>query len=145
MVPKSRVLLTAGPYKFAGTLEHKAAPVAVTWLVGQFPLRGSVQQASWSGDAGWVPLGNGLRLEPENATSHPLPGKILLYAGSKSQAELLIPYGTCAFACKAGSLAGSPVIALDSALEELRALGDLLIAKGMQPVMFDWLPQEEQQ
>jgi hypothetical protein len=139
MIPNSRIVMTAGPYEFAGTLELKAAPVAVAWLIGQLPLRGTVQQAAWSGDAGWVPLGEGLRLEPENATTHPSPGQILLYAGSKSQAELLIPYGTCAFACKAGSLAGSPVITLDNPLEQLRALGELLIAKGMQPLKLDWL------
>ena len=61
-----------------------------------------------------------------------------------SQAELLLPYGACAFASKAGSLAGNPVVALDGPLEELRALGSLLIEKGVQPLKLNWLHEERQ-
>ena len=144
MVRNSRVLLAAGPYKFSGTLERQAAPVAVAWLVNQFPLVGSVQHACWSGEAAWLPLNGTPQLAPENATAHPRPGQILLYAGMMSQAELLLPYGACAFASKAGSLAGNPVVALDGPLEELRALGSLLIEKGVQPLKLNWLHEERQ-
>jgi len=145
MTLNSRVLLAAGPYKFAGTLELETAPIAVAWLVKQFPLKGSVQHASWSGEAAWLPLGSDApQLAPENATAHPRPGQILLYAGMMSQAELLLPYGACAFASKAGTLAGSPVIALDGPLENLGALGSLLIAKGAQPLTLNWLHEERQ-
>ena len=144
MVRNSRVLLAAGPYKFSGTLERQAAPVAVAWLVNQFPLEGSVQHACWSGEAAWLPLNGTPQLAPENATAHPRPGQILLYAGMLSQAELLLPYGACAFASKAGSLAGNPVVALDGPLEELRALGSLLIEKGVQPLKLNWLHEERQ-
>jgi len=144
MVRNSRVLLAAGPYKFSGTLDRQAAPVAVAWLVNQFPLVGSVQHACWSGEAAWLPLNGTPQLAPENATAHPRPGQILLYAGMLSQAELLLPYGACAFASKAGSLAGNPVVALDGPLEELRALGSLLIEKGVQPLKLNWLHEERQ-
>jgi hypothetical protein len=144
MVRNSRVLLAAGPYKFSGTLERQTAPVAVAWLVNQFPLEGSVQHACWSGEAAWLPLNGTPQLAPENATAHPRPGQILLYAGMMSQAELLLPYGACAFASKAGSLAGNPVVALDGPLEELRALGSLLIEKGVQPLKLNWLHEERQ-
>jgi hypothetical protein len=142
MIPNSRVLLAAGPYKFAGTLELKAAPVAVAWLVNQFPLEGTVRHACWSGEAAWLPLGGTPLLAPENATAHPRPGQILLYAGMISEAELLLPYGACAFASKAGSLAGSPVVALDGPFEDLCALGSLLIGKGMQQLKLNWLREE---
>ena len=145
MTRSTRVLLAAGPYEFPGTLELKAAPVAVAWLVDQFPLEGTVQHACWSGEAAWLPLSGTPQLAPENATAHPQPGQILLYAGMMSQAELLLPYGTCTFACKAGILAGSPVVALDAPLEDLRALGSLLIAKGVQPLKLNWLHEERQQ
>jgi hypothetical protein len=145
MILNSRVLLAAGPYEFAGTLELKTAPVAIAWLVDQFPLKGAVQHACWSGEAAWLPLRCAPQLAPqlapENATAHPRPGQILLYAGMLSEAELLLPYGACAFASKAGSLAGSPVITLDNSFDDLRALGRLLIAKGMQPLKLNWLPQ----
>ena len=144
MIPNSRVLLAAGPYEFVGTLELKAAPAAVAWLVNQFPLKGTVQHARWSGEAVWLPLSGTPQLAPENATAHPRPGQILLYAGIMSQAELLIAYGACAFASKAGSLAGSPVVALDGQLEDLRALGHLLIEKGVQPLKLNWFHEEKQ-
>jgi hypothetical protein len=144
MIRNSRVLLAAGPYEFAGTLELNAAPVAVAWLVNQFPLEGTVQHSCWSGEAAWLPLGDTPQLAPENATAHPQPGQILLYAGMISQAELLLPYGACAFASKAGSLAGSPVVALDGPLENLRALGSLLIGKGVQPLKLTWLQEQRQ-
>jgi hypothetical protein len=143
MTRNSRILLTAGPCKITGTLEFNIAPIAVAWLVKQFPLTGTVQHASWSGQAAWLPLGDTPPLPPENATAHPPPGQILLYAGGLSQPELLIPYGPCSFASKAGSLAGSPVIALDEPLEPLRALGSLLIAKGVQALKLDWLVEEK--
>lgn len=143
MIQNSRVLMTAGPYEFSGTLEQQIAPVSVAWLVKQFPLNGTLQQACWSGEAAWMPLGAVPQLLPENATARPRPGQVLLYAGITSQAELLIPYGTCAFASKAGPLAGSPVITLDGSPEDLRALGRLLIANGAQPLTLNSYSPEE--
>lgn len=143
MILNSRILLTAGAYEFTGTLERKTAPVSTAWLVNQFPLKGSVRHASWSGEAAWLPLGDAPQLAPENATAHPRPGEVLLYAGLASHAELLIPYGACAFASKAGTLAGSPVIMLDGSPEDLRALGNLLIARGMQSLTLNTYRSEE--
>jgi hypothetical protein len=138
MMLHSRVSLTAGPYEFGGILELELAPISTAWLVEQFPLKGDLQHASWSGQAAWLPLDGAPHLAPENATAHPLPGQILLYTGVTSQPELLIPYGSCAFASKAGTLAGSPVITLDDSREDLRGLGGLLIAKGVQTLALDW-------
>jgi hypothetical protein len=132
MILNSRISLLVGPYEFAGTLDFEAAPISAAWLMNQLPLKGDLRHACWSGEAAWLPLAGAPRLIPENATSHPRPGQILLYAGAQSQAELLIPYGDCAFASKAGTLAGSPVAMLRNALDDLHALGTLLCAKGMQ-------------
>jgi hypothetical protein len=143
MILNSRVLLAVGSYSFAGTVEHKTAPLAAAWLVKQLPIRGALQHARWSGEAAWLPLSGAPQLVPENATAYPRPGQILLYAGIASQAELLIPYGACAFACKAGTLAGSPVITLDGSLDDLAALGSLLIAKGMQTLTLSTCSTEE--
>jgi hypothetical protein len=143
MIRKSRVSLSVGSYKFAGTVEHQMAPLAAAWLVKQLPMRGALQHARWSGEAAWLPLGGAPQLVPENATAYPRPGQILLYAGIASEAELLIPYGACKFASKAGTLAGSPVITLDGSLEDLAALGSLLIAKGMQTLTLSGCSTEE--
>jgi hypothetical protein len=143
MILNSQVLLAVGPYEFVGTLELKTAPISAAWLINQFPLAGALRHASWSGEAAWLPLGGAPQLVPENATARPRPGQILLYAGIRSEAELLIPYGACAFASKAGALAGSPVITLDGSLDDLRALGSLLIAKGVQSLMLNnYRPKE---
>jgi hypothetical protein len=142
MILNSRVLLAVGPYTFPGTVEHKTAPLAAAWLVKQLPIRGALQHARWSGEAAWLPLGSAPQLVPENATAYPRPGQILLYAGTASEPELLIPYGACAFASKAGTLAGSPVITLDGSLEDLAALGSLLIAKGMQTLALNASTEE---
>jgi hypothetical protein len=133
-----RIRLAAGPYEFAGTLELNTAPLSVAWLVKEFPLRGTLQHGCWSGEAAWLPLEGAPQLALENATAYPRPGQILLYTGTTSAAELLIPYGACAFASKAGSLAGSPVITLEDSFEDLRALGSLLIAKGVQSLQLNW-------
>jgi hypothetical protein len=145
MILNSRVLLAVGSYRLPGTLEYETAPLAAAWLIQQFPLKGALQHACWSGEAAWLPLGRVPQLAPENATAHPRPGQILLYAGTASQAELLIPYGACAFASKAGTLAGSPVITLNGSLEDLAALGSLLIAKGSQKLTLNSCSAEESQ
>jgi hypothetical protein len=143
MILNSRVLLAVGPYQFVGALELTTAPVSAAWLINQFPLKGTLQHACWSGEAAWLPLSGAPQLVPENATAHPRPGQILLYAGITSHAELFIPYGACAFASKAGTLAGSPVITLDGSLEDLPALGSLLMAKGAQSLTLNsHSPQE---
>jgi hypothetical protein len=90
--------------------------------------------ARWSGEAAWMPLEHDVALEEENAVTHPHPGQILLYAGPKSVSELLIPYGFCAFACRAGSLAGNHVVTLENDPANLSSLGHALLYKGAQPL-----------
>jgi len=111
-----------------------AAPKSVAWLSAQLPLKGSALHARWSGEAAWMPLEHDVALDEENAVTHPHPGQILLYAGPKSVPELLIPYGFCAFACRAGSLAGNHVITLDDDPSSLSSLGHALIYAGAQPL-----------
>jgi hypothetical protein len=52
-----------------------------------------------------IPFGeHDVGIGPENATSDPAPGELLLYPGAISETELLLPYGSCAFASNAGLL-----------------------------------------
>lgn len=113
---------------------RQAAASALAALAQLLPLAGALLHARWSGEAGWLPLGRELRLEPENATSHPQPGYMLLYGGCGVSPELLIPYGECAFACRAGALAGNHVLTLEDDAAQLRELGRLLRWKGAQPL-----------
>jgi hypothetical protein len=69
-------------------------------------------------------------LAAENATERPLPGEILLYAGEKSEPELLITYGAARFACVSGALSGNRVLTLDRDLERLAEVGRKALWEG---------------
>jgi len=128
----TRVRISVGPFEFEGRFETELAPQSVAIIAQRLPLERAILQARWSGEAAWVPLGPDIKVAPENAVSYPQPGQILLYAGARSEPELLIPYGPCAFASRAGVLAGNPVITLERNLAALRGLGELLLWKGAQ-------------
>lgn len=131
--PADRIRLTVGPYCFTGRFERHAAPGSVALLRGLLPLESGAMHARWSGEAAWSPLDAGVKFPPENATAFPHPGQILLYAGTRSEPELLIPYGACSFACRAGQLAGNHVVTLDD-VTGLRELGEALLTQGAQPL-----------
>jgi hypothetical protein len=139
-VPAStrRIRLSVGDFVFSGRLEAQAAPKSVAVLAELLPLERSALHARWSGEAGWAPLSTGFTLAPENATAYPHPGQLLLYAGMRSEPELLVPYGCCAFASRAGALAGNHVITLEGDLTNLRDLGETLLWKGAQPLRLEW-------
>lgn len=135
----SRTLrLTVGKFEFTARLESRLAPHSAAALARLLPLDRPALHARWSGEAAWVPLGPDLRLDPENATAYPQVGQILLYAGTTSEPELLIPYGACAFASRAGALAGNHVATIEMPLPALREIGELLLWKGAQRLRVDW-------
>jgi hypothetical protein len=100
------------------------------------PLTSRIIHARWSGEAGWVPLGElELGLGPENATSYPHPGEILLYPGGISEGEILLGYGYVRFASKAGQLAGNHWATIEAGHDELRLLGKRLLWEGAQDIV----------
>jgi Protein of unknown function (DUF3830) len=137
-VVKRKVQLIVGGLTFSGRLEAQAAPKSVAWLAERLPFDGILFHARWSGEAAWMPLGLELQLDPENATAYPHPGQLLLYAGRDSEPELLIPYGACAFASRAGALAGNHVITLEGDITQLRELGETLQHHGAQSLRLTW-------
>lgn len=128
------VRIAIGSFRFDARLETENAPHSVAALCRLLPLQGATFHARWSGEAAWLPLTTRLELQPENATAHPRPGQVLLYGGNLSEPELLIPYGACAFACRAGELSGNHVLTIENDLEDLRELGRLLLWEGAQRV-----------
>jgi hypothetical protein len=126
------IVLEIGELRFNGRLESTAAPKSIAWLSARLPLQGVALHARWSGEAVWMPLEHDVALDAENAVTHPHPGQILLYAGPKSVPELLIPYGFCVFACRAGSLVGNHVITLENDSPGLGSMGHALLYKGAQ-------------
>lgn len=126
------VVLEISEWRFTGRFEAALAPRSVEWLSARLPLEGVALHARWSGEAAWMPIEQEVALEHENSLSYPHLGQVLLYAGTKSGPELLLPYGFCAFASRAGMLAGNHVITLEYDSATLTSLGHALLYKGAQ-------------
>ena len=127
------LIVTLGAATFSANLEAKA-PATLAWLLERLPFEGVVLHARWSGEAAWTKLGERPDLPFENATAYPAPGQLLLYPGGTSEPEILLPYGPCAFACRAGALAGNHFASIEGGLTELRAIGEALLLTGAQPL-----------
>lgn len=137
----SLLTLEIGPLRFRARLETARAPRTCAALLTLLPLREQLVQARWSGQAAWVPLGDlALGLPPENATSYPARGELLLYPGGVSETELLVPYGPTRFASKAGQLAGNHCLTIVDGLEQLDELGRLVLWEGAQPLALSLAP-----
>ena len=124
--------ITVGNFEFGARLEEEKAPNTVAALRRLLPLQSKLVQARWSGEAAWVPLGWELELGigPENATSYPGPGELLLYPGGLSEVEILFPYGATLFASKMGQLAGNHFATIEAGRERLPELGNAVLWDG---------------
>jgi hypothetical protein len=133
----SDVRIVAGPYAFSARFARDVAPKTCAWFAGLLPYREHLVHVRWSGEACWIPLG---ALDPgigyENATSYPAPGQILFHPGGVSETEILLAYGACRFASKAGQLAGNPFLTIVEGLENLRPLGEASLWHGAQDIVF---------
>jgi hypothetical protein len=132
------VVISAGPFHLTARFESAKAPVTSAKFQALLPFKQQLLHARWSGEAVWVPLGDlALDLPPENATSYPLVGEVLLYPGGISETEILIPYGAARFASKAGQLAGNHFLTILGGVEHLRELGRLALWQGAQTILID--------
>jgi len=131
------VEIASGELRFAARLEEETAPGTVAAFRRLLPLESRVIHVRWSGEATWIPFGDlDVGVGPENATAYPAPGQLLLYPGGIGETELLLPYGPCAFASKAGTLAGNHFATVTDGLEHLPELGRRCLWEGAQPISF---------
>ena len=129
--------IVSGDFRFAARLEEQAAPRTVAAFLRLLPLESQLIQARWSGQSAWIPFGDlDVGIGPENATSYPAPGELLLYPGGVSETELLFPYGDTCFASKAGQLAGNHFATVVEGGERLQELGELVLWRGAQEISF---------
>ena len=129
--------IVAAGFRFVARFEENDAPATVAAFRAILPFEDRVIHCRWSGESTWIPWGDReLGVGPENATSYPAPGQILLYPGGISETELLFPYGHCCFASKAGQLAGSHFATVVEGGEQLPELGRLTLWEGAQPIGF---------
>ena len=132
------VRIQIGEREFLARWEEEAAPKTCAAFRAVLPFRSQLIQARWSGEAGWVPLGEyDLGVGFENATSYPAPGEILFYPGSFSEAEILVPYGPACFASKLGQLAGNHFLTIVEGNDQLRAFARILPYEGAQEIVFE--------
>lgn len=130
--------IRAAEFKFTAQLEEDAAPQTVAAFRRLLPLESRIIQARWSGQSAWIPFGElDVGVGPENATSYPAPGEILLYPGGISETEILLAYGGVHFASKMGQLAGNHFLTIISGAENLPELGRLALWEGAQDIRFE--------
>jgi Protein of unknown function (DUF3830) len=129
--------IAAGGFSFRARLEEDDAPATVAAFRRMLPLESQIIHVRWSGEGGWIPMGDlDLGIGPENATSYPSPGEMILYPGGVSETELLLAYGYVAFASKAGALAGNHFATIVEGQENLRELGRRMLWTGAQEIAF---------
>jgi len=129
--------IVSGDFRFIARLEEGAAPKTVAAFGKLMPLESKIIQARWSGQSAWIPMGDlDVGIGPENATSYPAAGELLLYPGGVSETELLFPYGHTCFASKAGQLAGNHFATVVAGGERLQELGELILWHGAQDISF---------
>ena len=134
----SSLVVTIGDQRFAAEFERHIAPKTVAAFERDLPFSNSIIHVRWSGEAMWVPLGNfDYELEPEEATSFPAPGQMLLYPGGASETELILAYGPTCFASKAGQLAGNPLLRITDGLQVLTDIGRSLLWEGSRRVSIE--------
>jgi hypothetical protein len=127
--------IVVGDLEFRARWVEGAAGSTVTAFRRLLPLESRLIHARWSGEACWIPFGDlDVALGPENATSYPAPGELLLYPGGKSETELLFPYGATSFASKAGALSGNHFASVVEGAERLPELGRRALWEGAQPI-----------
>jgi len=129
--------ISSGDFRFTARLEEETAPQTVAAFRKLLPLDSKIIQARWSGQSAWIPMGElDVGIGPENATSYPAAGELLLYPGGVSETELLFPYGHTCFASKAGQLAGNHFATIVEGGERLQELGELVLWHGAQDITF---------
>jgi hypothetical protein len=125
------VVISAGPFRLEARFETARAPLTCAAFRKLLPFKSQFVHVRWSGEAVWVPMGDlQLDIPPENATSYPLVGEVLLHPAGISETEILIPYGSCHFASKAGELAGNHFLTIVSGTEHLKEIGRLALWHG---------------
>ena len=132
------VRITVGDLTFAARFEDEAAPATCAAFRAVLPFVSQLIQARWSGESGWVPLGEyQLGVGFENATSYPSPGEILFYPGGYSETEILFPYGHSCFASKLGQLAGNHFLTIVDSHDQLKEVGRRVLWEGAQEIRFE--------
>lgn len=125
------VLIDISGERFSARVLDDLAPATCALFRSMLPSRYELIHARWSGEACWVPLGDlDVQVPIESGITAPEPGQMLFYPGGISEAEILVPYGSAFFACKAGRLVGSPFLQIEHDLARFAAVGHQVLWTG---------------
>jgi hypothetical protein len=128
------LLIRVGDLNFTARWEQDA-PLTTEAIRALLPMRSKLIHCRWSGEGCWIPFGEDfLDLGPENATSHPAPGQLIVYPGGISECEILLAYGSVDFSSKVGQLWGNHFMTLTEGLEQLAEVGRRVLWRGAQPI-----------
>ena len=134
------IVIDIGGELFEAFFEERDAPLTVARFRALLPFEDRIIHVRWSGEACWIPMGErDLDLRYENATRHPAPGQIIVFpggAGQLSETEILVAYGPCGFASKAGPLAGNHFLTIRDGLDRLATIGRSVLWDGNKPIRF---------
>lgn len=132
-----RIRIHSVDFDFEAIPEADKAPKTVEWFTNQLPFASKVIHARWSGESVWIPLGDlATDLALENNTAFPSRGEILFYPGGISETEILLTYGSAAFASKAGPLSGNHFLTITSGIERLADFGNRILWGGAVDIEF---------
>jgi hypothetical protein len=130
--------IRVGDLAFTARFEEELAPRTVAAFRVLLPYKQKLIQARWSGESGWIPLGDfELGVGVENATSYPAAGEILFYPGGYSETEILFPYGRSCFASTLGQLAGNHFLTIVEGNDQLKEAGRRIVWEGAQDIVFE--------
>lgn len=131
------IIIDIGGEFFPARFETKDAPKTVARFRELLPYQDRIIHVRWSGEACWIPMGDReLGIGYENATSYPAPGQVIVHPGGMSETEILIAYGPCCFASKAGQLAGNHFLSITEGLDRLHRMGRAVLYEGAKDIVF---------
>lgn len=127
----AEVRILVSGLEFGARFEEASAPLTCSAFREQLPFTRKMIHCRWSGEGVWIPMAPWrLPWHTENSTTRPSPGQVLLYAGGRSEPELLVPYGECIFNSKSGVLSGNHFLTIVLNLDSLAELGRRLLWEG---------------
>ena len=130
--------ITSNDLKFEADLLWDLAPKTCKAVLDILPLKIDLIHVKWSGFGVWADLGE-VEVEElpyENNTIYLAKGEIMFYPGFESMKELLIQYGSVAFASKAGLHSANHFATIKNQ-DDLPELGRRTVEDGKQPVIFE--------
>lgn len=131
------IIIDIGGELFRAHFETTDAPKTVARFRQLLPYSDRIIHVRWSGEACWIPMGEReLGIGYENATSYPAPGHVIVHPGGMSETEILIAYGPCCFASKAGQLAGNHFLTIREGLDRLHKVGRSVLWDGAKTIVF---------